>query len=176
MHLKLISNNQIQHKIKYKLSSRNKYDGINSKPKIELINQVVNRKMNKLFLYQLSTIIFLYLGYGFYSFTRKSISYMMPHFMNGSSNLQNLTKNDIGQSIFFSMILFFFKSQTELKTLFFKGIIISAQSIAYTLSKLLGGFLSDFLSCRIMFGCGLFLSGLLNISFKKDSNVKAFYH
>ena len=111
--------------------------------------------MNKLLIYQIATIIILYLGYGFFYYTRKSISFMLPHFstsghLNSTSSLI-LTKNDI-------------------------GFIISSQNIAYAISKFLSGILSDILSIRILFGSCLFLSGLLNVGFKKDIEVLTIYY
>ncbi len=50
--------------------------------------------------------------------------------------------------------------------------------MAYTISKFFGGILTDLLSCRILFGSGLILSGLLNVAFKKNSpvsNLKALF-
>ena len=102
--------------------------------------------MNKLLFYQISFLITLYLGYAFYVFTRKSIIFMVPHFSFNSSNTLNVTKNDI-------------------------GIIISSQNFAYAISKLFFGFLSDIASNRILFGSGLFISGLLNIGIKKEIDV-----
>jgi len=64
--------------------------------------------MNKLKVYQVSILIVLYLGYGFYYFTRKSITFMLPHFsVNGpnSTSSFNVTKNDIGM-----FCLFFYQS------------------------------------------------------------------
>jgi sugar phosphate permease len=77
----------------------------------------------------------------------KSITFMLPHFNSTVTNRLILTKNDI-------------------------GIIISLQNIAYALSKFFAGVLSDLVSCRILFGAGLFISGLLNIGFKKEVKVK----
>jgi sugar phosphate permease len=48
--------------------------------------------MNKILVYQLFIFSTLYVGYGFYYFTRKSVTYMLP-FMTDSLNI---TKNDIG--------------------------------------------------------------------------------
>lgn len=45
------------------------------------------------------------------------------------------------------------------------GLIISCQNVAYAISKFIGGILSDRLSSRILFGCGLFFSGLATILF-----------
>lgn len=104
----------------------------------------------KLVIYQACLLFMLYLGYGFYYFTRKSVTFMMPHFDRNTTNSITLTKNDI-------------------------GIIISLQNLSYGLSKFAGGILSDLISCRILFGAGLFLSGLLNIGFKKDIQVYSIY-
>ena len=49
--------------------------------------------------------------------------------------------------------------------------IISSQNLAYAISKFFGGILTDVASCRILFGAGLFLSGLLNLGFKKEIKV-----
>jgi hypothetical protein len=58
--------------------------------------------MNKLLIYQTVTVIILYMGYGFFYYTRKSITFMFPHFSTvgggSSSHLNetgvfNLTKN-----------------------------------------------------------------------------------
>lgn len=79
---------------------------------------------------------------------------MLPHFasntFSNSSNSLNITKNDI-------------------------GIIISSQNLAYGLSKFFFGILSDIASCRILFGSGLFLSGLMNIGFKKEIQIYNLY-
>lgn len=55
---------------------------------------------------------------------------------------------------------------------FFKGFMISSQNTAYAVSKFIGGILSDVLSCRVLFGSGLFLSGILNVAY--DKNIKVF--
>ncbi|RNA33361.1 glucose-6-phosphate translocase isoform X2 [Brachionus plicatilis] len=102
--------------------------------------------MNKKIVYQAAILAILYLGYGFYYLTRKSLIFMVPHFRLNQTSTFNFTKNDI-------------------------GIVISGQNFAYAISKLVGGVLSDVYSCRILFGSGLFLSGLLNIAFKKDIQV-----
>lgn len=106
--------------------------------------------MNKLLFYQIFFVITLYLGYTFYIFTRKSIIFLIPHFNCNSTSSINITKYDI-------------------------GIIISAQNFAYTISKLLFGLLSDISSNRILFGSGLFISGLLNIGVKKDIDIYNLY-
>ena len=102
--------------------------------------------MNKLLIYQVVIFGTLYFGYGFYSFTRKSMSYMFPYMTNSL----NITKNDI-------------------------GVVISSQNAAYALSKFIGGILSDVISCRVLFGSGLFLSGILNIGFNKNLKVSLSY-
>jgi sugar phosphate permease len=43
------------------------------------------------------------------------------------------------------------------------------------MSKFLSGILSDLVSCRVLFGAGLFLSGLLNIGFKKEIKVNLYF-
>lgn len=75
---------------------------------------------------------------------------MVPHFGSNTSNSINITKNDI-------------------------GIIISSQNFAYAISKLFFGMLSDIASNRILFGSGLFISGLLNIGIKKDIDMLSLY-
>lgn len=110
--------------------------------------------MNKLLCYRVIIVITLYLGFTFYNFTRKSVSFMLPHFAsnthsNSSASL-NITKNDI-------------------------GIIVSSQNLAYAMSKLFFGILSDVASCRVLFGSGLFLSGLLNIGFRKEIKIYNLY-
>lgn len=110
--------------------------------------------MNKLLCYRIGVIFTLYIGFAFYNLTRKSISFMLPHFnsnthSNSSSSL-NITKNDI-------------------------GIIISSHNLAYAISKFIFGILSDVISCRILFGSGLFLSGLLNIGLQKEIKVYNLY-
>lgn len=79
---------------------------------------------------------------------------MLPHFTSSthsnSSNSVNITKSDI-------------------------GIIISSQNLAYASSKFFFGILSDLVSCRILFGSGLFLSGIVNIGLKKEITVYNLY-
>jgi sugar phosphate permease len=59
------------------------------------------KKETKLLFYQTSLLIMLYIGYGFYYYTRKSITFMMPHFDRNSTNSINITKEDIGKASFF---------------------------------------------------------------------------
>jgi len=113
--------------------------------------------MNKLLIYQIVTIIILYLGYGFFYYTRKSISFMLPHFSGGNSVGSNIVSNASGS---------FNLTKNDI------GIIISSQNVAYAISKFVSGVLSDVMSVRILFGSCLFLSGLLNVGFKKDIQVK----
>lgn len=112
--------------------------------------------MNKLLIYQIVTIIILYLGYGFFYYTRKSISFMLPHFSGGSGISSNIISNASGS---------FNLTKNDI------GIIISSQNVAYAISKFVSGVLSDVMSVRILFGSCLFLSGLLNVGFKKDIQV-----
>ncbi len=51
------------------------------------------------------------------------------------------------------------------------GITISSQNLAYAISKFIGGILSDVVSCRILFGSGLFLSGILNLNLNRNLKV-----
>mgnify|MGYP001810548534 CR=1 FL=1 len=102
--------------------------------------------MDKLAFYRACMLMVLFAGYFFYYITRRSINFMRPHFNNSTTSSLNLTKYDI-------------------------GIIISSQNLAYAISKFVGGILTDTTSSRVLFGSGLFLSGLLNIGFRKEIKV-----
>lgn len=54
------------------------------------------------------------------------------------------------------------------------GLIASSQNLAYAISKFLGGILSDQMSARLMFGSGLFFSGLVTIAFSQSDSIFLF--
>ncbi|NXY77685.1 G6PT1 protein, partial [Glareola pratincola] len=54
------------------------------------------------------------------------------------------------------------------------GLITSSQSAAYAISKFVSGVLSDRLSARWLFSCGLLMVGLVNVGFSCSSTVAAF--
>lgn len=56
------------------------------------------------------------------------------------------------------------------------GITISSQNLAYAISKFIGGILSDVVSCRILFGSGLFLSGILNLNLNRNLKVCVWFN
>lgn len=56
-------------------------------------------KMNKKIVYQSAILIVLYIGYGFYFFTRKSFIFMLPYFHINETSTFNLTKNQIGKKL-----------------------------------------------------------------------------
>jgi sugar phosphate permease len=96
---------------------------------------------------ELRLIFGLFTGYACYSLLRKSLSVSVP-FMRTSLNL---TKTDIGN-------------------------ISTSFSIAYGVSKFVGGVVSDFLPADILFAAGLFLAALANFffSFSVNTNVLCF--
>ncbi|NXP02566.1 G6PT1 protein, partial [Thinocorus orbignyianus] len=54
------------------------------------------------------------------------------------------------------------------------GLITSSQSAAYAISKFISGVLSDRLSARWLFSCGLLLVGAVNVGFAASSTLAAF--
>lgn len=84
---------------------------------------------------QLIIFTILFTGYATYALNRKAVSLVLPELINSG-----LDKSDAGS-------------------------IISSQNIAYAISKFVGGILSDQLSSRLLFGSGLFFSGLATIVF-----------
>ena len=84
----------------------------------------------------------LFFGYGYYSLLRKSFSVAVP-FMRTSLGL---SKTDIGN-------------------------IATNFSVAYGLSKFLGGVGSDYFPPDALFAVGLFLAGLSNLVFSMSTNM-----
>lgn len=87
----------------------------------------------------------MYVGYIFYYFTRKSLTFAMPVLMQ-----------DLGLQI------------SDL------GILSSILSITYGMSKFLSGMLSDRSNPRFFMGTGLILTGLFNICFGMTSSIVFF--
>lgn len=87
----------------------------------------------------------MYIGYIFYYFTRKSLTFAMPVLMQ-----------DLGMQI------------SDL------GILSSVLSITYGLSKFLSGMLADRSNPRFFMAMGLILTGLANILFGLSSSVLLF--
>ena len=84
----------------------------------------------------------LFTGYGFYSLLRKSFSVSVP-FMRVSLGL---SKADVGY-------------------------IATSFSVAYGISKFIGGVVSDFLPPDALFAMGLFLAALSNLLFSFSTNA-----
>lgn len=84
----------------------------------------------------------LFTGYGFYSLLRKSFSVSVP-FMRVSLRL---SKADVGN-------------------------IATSFSVAYGVSKFVGGVVSDFFPPASLFAIGLFLAALSNLLFSFSSNT-----
>jgi OPA family glycerol-6-phosphate transporter-like MFS transporter 4 len=78
----------------------------------------------------------MYVGYLGYNLNRRSLSYVMPAFMKS----EDLDKSDL-------------------------GLISSSLMIAYTISKLIGGILSDQVNPKILFISGLIISGFATFIF-----------
>ncbi|OTF69836.1 glucose-6-phosphate translocase-like protein [Euroglyphus maynei] len=97
-----------------------------------------NRDGTKIPIYRHQMVIFtsLFISYVFYYLMRKSFSLILPELLITSI----IDQNDA-------------------------GIILSAQSISYTISKFIGGILSDRISAKILFINGLFLSSLTTVLF-----------
>ncbi|NXV14957.1 G6PT1 protein, partial [Cepphus grylle] len=87
----------------------------------------------------------MFVGYTLYYFNRKTFSFVMPAVMAEVP----LGKDDL-------------------------GLITSSQSAAYAISKFVSGVLSDRLSARWLFSCGLLMVGLVNVGFSCSSTVAAF--
>ncbi|NXV51098.1 G6PT1 protein, partial [Uria aalge] len=87
----------------------------------------------------------MFVGYTLYYFNRKTFSFVMPAVMAEVP----LGKDDL-------------------------GLITSSQSAAYAISKFVSGVLSDQLSARWLFSCGLLMVGLVNVGFSCSSTVAAF--
>ncbi|NXN23400.1 G6PT1 protein, partial [Nycticryphes semicollaris] len=87
----------------------------------------------------------MFVGYTLYYFNRKTFSFVMPAVMAEVP----LGKDEL-------------------------GLITSSQSAAYAISKFISGVLSDQLSARWLFSCGLLMVGLVNVGFSCSSTVTAF--
>ena len=84
----------------------------------------------------------LFVGYGLYSLLRKSYSVALP-FMRATLSL---SKSDVGN-------------------------IATSFSVAYGISKFIGGVVSDFLPPEAMFSIGLFLTALSNLFFSFSTST-----
>ena len=84
----------------------------------------------------------LFVGYGLYSLLRKSYSVALP-FMRATLSL---SKTDVGN-------------------------IATSFSVAYGISKFIGGVVSDFLPPEAMFAMGLFLTALSNVFFSLSTST-----
>lgn len=90
--------------------------------------------------YQFSIFATMFFGYAFYAYNRKCVSLALPELME-----EGLTKEQA-------------------------GMIISSQNLAYAGSKFMGGVLSDRLSARLLFVCGLIISGVATLLFGTSPN------
>lgn len=90
--------------------------------------------------YQFSIFATMFFGYAFYAYNRKCVSFALPELME-----EGLTKEQA-------------------------GMIISSQNLAYAGSKFMGGVLSDRLSARLLFACGLIISGVATLLFGTSPN------
>ncbi len=133
-----------------------------------LIFLCLAKNMNKLLLYQIFIFSTLYVGYGFFYYTRKSYTYMIPYM----TDTLNITKTDMGMPFHGFEIHPQRLSRLSTRFVWFKGLTISGQNLAYAISKFFGGILTDFVSARALFGSGLFLSGLLNLSINRGIHVR----
>lgn len=88
----------------------------------------------------------LFIGYGYYSLLRKSFSVAVP-FMRVTLGL---SKADVGN-------------------------IATSFSIAYGISKFVGGVVSDFLPPNALFAMGLFLAALSNLLFSFSTSMTALF-
>jgi MFS transporter, OPA family, sugar phosphate sensor protein UhpC len=84
----------------------------------------------------------LFVGYGLYSLLRKSYSVALP-LMRATLSL---SKTDVGN-------------------------IATSFSVAYGISKFIGGVVSDFLPPEAMFAVGLFLTALSNVFFSLSTST-----
>ncbi|XP_027204949.2 glucose-6-phosphate exchanger SLC37A4-like [Dermatophagoides pteronyssinus] len=99
------------------------------------MNKNHDETKNQIYRYhQIKICITLFISYAFYYLMRKSFSLILPELLFTSI----IDQNDA-------------------------GIILSAQSISYTISKFIGGILSDHISAKILFINGLFLSSLTTV-------------
>ena len=139
--------------------------------------------MNKLRVYQVVVFVTLYVAYGFFYYTRKSVSFMLPHLGNEavvSSSSSSLDTSLINDDITNHTLLTPMPTPTSDAPLLLTnndiGTIISLQSLAYTISKFVGGIMSDAVSARLLLAVSLCLSGFLNINFTKDISVGVHVH
>ncbi|KAM9347921.1 glucose-6-phosphate exchanger SLC37A4b isoform 2-T2 [Symphorus nematophorus] len=95
--------------------------------------------------YRVAIFICMFTGYSLYFFNRKTFSFVMPSVMEEI----HLDKDDL-------------------------GLITSSQTMAYAISKFISGVLSDQISARWLFSIGLFVVGVINITFSWSSTVSMF--
>lgn len=112
-------------------------------PKEEIQDKSVVKKTYKYWRWR--TFYGMYVGYVFYYFSRKSLTFAMPSMMQDLG----FTKSDL-------------------------GILLSILSITYGASKFLSGVLSDRSNPRFFMGVGLILTGVLNIFFGLSSSILFF--
>lgn len=112
-------------------------------PKEEIEDESVVKKHYKYWRWR--TFYGMYVGYVFYYFSRKSLTFAMPSMMTDLG----FDKGDL-------------------------GILLSILSIAYGASKFLSGVLSDRSNPRFFMGVGLILTGVLNILFGFSSSILFF--
>ncbi len=114
-----------------------------SAPKEEMQDAGAVKKHYKYWRWR--TFYGMYIGYIFYYFSRKSLTFAMPSMMTELG----FTKGDL-------------------------GILISILSVAYGASKFLSGVLSDRANPRYFMGIGLIVTGILNIFFGMSSSILFF--
>lgn len=86
----------------------------------------------------------MFVGYACYGYNRKGVSLALPKLME-----EGLKKEHA-------------------------GLIVSCQNLAYAVSKFAGGILSDQLSARRLFSCGLILSGIATLLFGSANSIGLF--
>ncbi|XP_072162958.1 glucose-6-phosphate exchanger SLC37A4-like [Diadema setosum] len=95
--------------------------------------------------WRLINVCVLFVGYGLYYLNRKSFIYLMPEII-ADKGLEN---NELGA-------------------------VASSLSLSYSISKFVGGVLSDHVSPRFMFPLGLFATGVLALQQSVASSVSGF--
>lgn len=86
----------------------------------------------------------IFFGYAMFAYNRKGVSFTIPKLLE-----EGLGNEQV-------------------------GLILSSQNLAYAISKFLGGIISDKLSSRVLFSCGLLVSGLAAALFPLMDSVPLF--
>nr|XP_054756898.1 glucose-6-phosphate exchanger SLC37A4-like [Lytechinus pictus] len=101
--------------------------------------------MNVYTQWRLINVGTLFIGYGLYVLNRKSFVFLLPEIIKE----EGLKNNDLGT-------------------------ITSSLTLAYAISKFIGGIISDQISPRVMFPMGLFATGVLSLQFSVSTSVESF--